>query len=162
MGTGFFGKLPAAGDFVARNLPSGLRPVLDKWLTAQIVPLTSRAQGWPQGGLRCVITLNDATWVLLIEPSADSVGRCYPLVACAASNGTDLQGADRWADTVGPLLLRGSEGALDAETLAQDLVRIEGPANASSSLIAPLIWWQGVPPDRPAQLLPRLSQLSSG
>jgi len=162
MGTGFFGKLPASGDFVSRNLPTGLRRVLDKWLTDQIVPLTDRAQAWPHGGLRGVITLNDLPWVVLIEPSEDSVGRCYPLVACAASNGTDLQGANRWADAVCSILFAGSDGALDAETLAQDLDRIQGPMNATDALVPPLIWWQNVPPDTPEHLLPRLRSLSSG
>ncbi len=38
MATGFFGKLPARGDFVARGLPPGARPVVDRWLTRMLAP----------------------------------------------------------------------------------------------------------------------------
>lgn len=162
MRTGFFGKLPTAGDFVARDLPAGLRGALDKWLTEKIVPVTNAANGWPHGGLRGVILLNDLSCLILIEPSADGVGRPFPLVACTSLNTSDLAGADRWAEAVWPVLLRGSEGEVSPETLAQDLASIKPPAKTSAPLIAPLIWWDGTPPAPPEQHLPRLGSLSSG
>lgn len=79
MGNGFFGKLPAHGDFVARGLPVGARQVLDRWLT-QVLRLCGPApEDWPPGGLRALIAHAGAPMALLILPSRDAAGREFPL-----------------------------------------------------------------------------------
>ena len=49
---GFFGKLPATGDFVCRGLPDAFRKPWDSWLTRYIAPLQRGGHSFPQGGLR--------------------------------------------------------------------------------------------------------------
>jgi hypothetical protein len=45
---GFFGKMPATGDFVARRLAAGLRGPLDRWLTP--ASAASRPRTGPRTG----------------------------------------------------------------------------------------------------------------
>lgn len=162
MGTGFFGKLPATGDFAARGLPAGVQGALDRWLTGAIVPLASAAKGWPEGGVRAVLVLNGVPWLLVIEPSVDAVGRRYPLVACCAQDGADLTGADIWADAASAALLAGMEANTGPEALHDLLAQLGLPLAGQAPLAPPALWWNGVQPGPVEPRLARLAQISSG
>lgn len=162
MGTGIYGKLPTAGDFVARGLPSGVRNPLDSWLTSQIVPMVLTATGWPEGGVRAAIVLAQTPWLLLIEPSEDAVGRRYPLVACTPLDNADQAAADAWADAVWPMLLRGTEGSQSTDAIFAGYAAISVPKAKSEALVPPLVWWPGMTPVVPTEQLLRLAQISSG
>lgn len=161
MGTGFFGKLPAVGDFVARGLPVGVRTPLDGWLTNQIVPLARTATGWPEGGVRAAINLAHTPCLLLIEPSEDAVGRSYPIVACTPMAGADQTAADAWADTIWPMLLRGVDEGISPDALLT-LCKAQSVSGAQSeTIVPPVIWWAGQEPAAQAGQLARLAQISS-
>ena len=87
---GLFGKLPAHGDFVMRDLPSGFVNSWDEWLQHYISG--SREQltdSWLDIYLtspiwRFVLTsgvLDEGVWAGVMLPSVDRVGRYYPLSA---------------------------------------------------------------------------------
>ena len=89
---GFFGKLPAHGDFVGRRLPATLIDPLDAWLQRAL--LESRhalGDAWLPAWLespiwRFVLTqgvCGARSWSGVMMPSADRVGRCFPLVLAA-------------------------------------------------------------------------------
>ncbi|ETX30228.1 type VI secretion system-associated protein TagF, partial [Roseivivax isoporae] len=81
MTTGFFGKLPAAGDFVARGLPPGARAPLDRWLTQMLGEAAARPAAWPGAGLLAVMRAGQGTLLVAALPSRDAAGRAFPLAA---------------------------------------------------------------------------------
>lgn len=91
--TGFFGKIPALGDFVNRRLPRQFLEPWDQWL--QQVLTQSRAQlgeDWLDLYLvsplwRFVLSPGIAgrsAWAGVIMPSVDGVGRYFPLTLARA------------------------------------------------------------------------------
>ena len=162
MGVGFFGKLPAAGDFVARGIPAEVRRALDLWLTAYIAEAAANARHWPVGGVRAVVTLAGAPWLLVIEPSEDAVGRSYPLTACVPLNAADRASADVWADAALAVLLDALENHASADALRDALAQTAPPQSGGTPLTAPLIWWDRNAEGPPEERLARLVQISSG
>jgi type VI secretion system protein ImpM len=95
-GPGFFGKLRSHGDFVSRRLPPAMREPFDGWLQAGL--LRSRAElgaAWtPTWGTsplwRFMLApglCGPQAWCGVMMPSADRVGRCFPLVLAAGMDG---------------------------------------------------------------------------
>jgi type VI secretion system protein ImpM len=89
---GFFGKLRSHGDFVSRRLPPAMQSAFDGWLQASLV--RSRAAlgadwtpTWASSPLwRFVLApglCGTRAWCGIMMPSADRVGRCFPLVLAA-------------------------------------------------------------------------------
>ena len=122
---GFFGKLPSHGDFVGRRLPPEVRQCLDDWLQRALV--RSKAElglawlaTWGSSPLwRFVIgagVCGEQAWAGVMMPSADRVGRCFPLLLTAPVDGTPSRGAcltrhGGWFDRLEALAL----SALDQE-----------------------------------------------
>ena len=88
--TGLFGKLPAHGDFVMRNLPSGFVNAWDEWLQHYIAGSREQlGQDWLNIYLTSPIwrfafspgVIDSAGWAGIMLPSVDRVGRYYPLSA---------------------------------------------------------------------------------
>ncbi|MDH5354765.1 MAG: type VI secretion system-associated protein TagF [Gammaproteobacteria bacterium] len=86
--TGVYGKLPAYGDFVSRNLQASFINPWDEWLQHYI--FTSREQlgnQWLDIYLTSPIwrfvlssgVIDDKKWAGIIMPSVDRVGRYFPL-----------------------------------------------------------------------------------
>ncbi len=152
MATGFFGKLPASGDFVTRGLPDGVRPLLDRWLTRTLAPLAQRPEDWPPEGLRGLIAHGGNALALLILPSRDTSGRAFPLAAAALATGAGQAQVDDWADRACPALRLAREGELDAAGLIARIAAL-GPDTGGPSLNPPLLWCPGQPPQEPEELL---------
>ena len=146
MATGFFGKLPARGDFVTRGLPPGTRPVVDRWLTRV---LARQVDDWPPQGFRALLSHGEARLALLILPSRDTSGREFPLAAVAPANGAGQAELDQWADQALPALTHAAQGGLDADDLAAALEPLVVGAG-QTPLTPPLIWAAGQPPIDPA------------
>lgn len=89
---GFYGKIPAQGDFVGRNLPSAFVQVWDEWLQARMHHLKNDlGDEWLEHYLVCPIwrfylpsgVINDQQWTGIWVPSVDKVGRYFPLTFAA-------------------------------------------------------------------------------
>jgi len=84
---GWFGKLPALGDFASRRLPEGFVRRWDRWLQRGLA-LARAQQGtaWLDGYLVAPIhrfwiaprVLGHTGWAGLLMPSVDRVGRHFP------------------------------------------------------------------------------------
>lgn len=157
MATGFFGKLPLRGDFVARGLPPGARAPVDRWLTRYLAPLARTPDDWPEGGFRGLITHDQGALALLILPGRDMSGRAFPLAAICPADGAGQAEIDLWADTALPAMTRACQGELDAEGLIA-LVEALGPDRGQSALNPPLIWARGEVPVDPAAFAERAGQ----
>jgi type VI secretion system protein ImpM len=90
---GWYGKIPAAGDFIARRLPPSFSQAWDRWLQDVIGGSRERLAGrWRDAFLsmpvwRFVLSpamLNANAWAGVMVPSVDAVGRYFPLAVASA------------------------------------------------------------------------------
>ena len=141
---GFFGKLPARGDFVGRRLDQAFRNAFDGWLQKSIA--TSKRQ---LGAAWLPAYLNTPIWRFVLGPglcgaapalgvmmpSVDRVGRYFPLVVAAqlpgcTSPGTMFHSARAWFDDAEQLILQTLDDDFDFETFDRDVVAIGVPKYA--------------------------------
>ena len=89
---GIFGKLPAHGDFVQRNLPSGFITPWDEWLQRAVHGAREVIGApWLDYYLTSPIwrfafsagVLDAYVWAGILVPSVDSVGRYFPVTLAA-------------------------------------------------------------------------------
>ena len=94
---GWFGKLPSHGDFLVRRLPPEVRLCFDNWLQAGLVESRiALGDAWLPTWLssplwRFVVSAGvcgEQAWAGVMMPSHDRVGRTFPLLLMAASEGT--------------------------------------------------------------------------
>lgn len=85
--TGLFGKLPAHGDFLQRNLPSKVVNAWDSWLQTFVGSSQERlGEQWLEIYLTSPIwrfcwspgVMDDHYWAGIMLPSVDRVGRYFP------------------------------------------------------------------------------------
>ena len=141
---GFFGKLPARGDFVGRRLDQAFRTAFDAWLQKSIA--TSKRQ---LGGAWLPAYLNTPVWRFVLGPglcgaapalgvmmpSVDRVGRYFPLVVAAqlpgcASPGTMFHSARFWFDQAEQLILQTLDDDFDFDAFDREVVAIGVPKYA--------------------------------
>ena len=164
---GFFGKLPGAGDFVARGVSPAMRNWLDAWLTRWVADYAREPDLWPPGGLRGLLDAPGGPFLVVIGPSIDRAGREFPLLACNEAPDTTREAADHWADRAAVALSRAVSGAYDADTLlaALETVLLPQADAAAVRLAAPFLWTDDAegPPELviPAVFGPLSSDLSS-
>ncbi len=160
---GWYGKLPAFGDFASRRLPQEFIGDFDAWLARSI--LASRemlGEGWTQTYLDSPIWRfllppgvlgagQSETWAGVMMASVDRVGRHFPfIIAAAFADGRDpsenLPALSRWwaglEDVALDALQHDLDGdAVDAELAAQlsgtERASVE-PAGASSLIGDPV------------------------
>lgn len=143
---GFFGKLPATGDFVSRGLPPALRAALDRWLTAGLAGIAP--EDWPEDGLRAKLALAGEEVIIALVPSGDRLGRLYPLAGVAPGAGVGRPEADAWVDVVLYDLADAADGLIGADDLAARLAAapppLPGPCDTGE-----VVWRTGQPPAPP-------------
>ena len=132
--TGLFGKLPAHGDFIHRNLPSDVITAWDEWLQHFIA--SSREQmgdDWLDIYLtspvwRFVLSagvLDNNSWSGVMIPSVDKVGRYYPFTVLtkipADINPLEFMPKNNnWYDLVENVVL----DALETDMTADDVMQL--------------------------------------
>jgi type VI secretion system protein ImpM len=140
---GFYGKLPARGDFLSRRLEPDFIAAWDAWLQ-QVMSETREALGarW----LECFLSApvwrfvvpagmySKAGWVGLVVPSVDRVGRYFPLTLAAPVQEdsidvpSTLAKAMRWLDSLEVLALEALRPQLDFDAFDQRLAGLALPA----------------------------------
>lgn len=88
---GYYGKVPTHGDFVGKGLPRQFREPWDTWLQ-QIMHISKQqlAHSWMQHFLTFPLyrfalsagICGEQTWLGVLIPSVDQVGRYYPMTLC--------------------------------------------------------------------------------
>ncbi len=142
---GFFGKLPARGDFVRVGLPEDFVAPLDSWCR-DCLAASRRAlgEGWEEAWMSapiwrfrlppgaCGAQAVLGVWL----PSMDRVGRHYPFILCAlAATLAGLEQGGPWADAAEAAGLAGVVEDLPHETIA---ARLQQPAPTGPS---PPVGW---------------------
>jgi type VI secretion system protein ImpM len=138
---GFFGKIPARGDFVTRRLDHTVLKPLDEWLQSSIA--TSQRQlgdTWLPSYLDTPIwrfimgagVCGEVAVAGVLMPSVDRVGRYFPLVLAVPLPGhvapTKLiEGARAWFDGVEQLALSSLEDRFDLEVFDRSVRALGTP-----------------------------------
>lgn len=134
---GLFGKLPSAGDFVTRSLPSTFVAPWDDWLQRSLV--ASRADlgaGWTDIYLRSPIwrfalqpqLCGSQAWAGVMMPSVDRAGRYFPLtltapIAPSASSLLTVTAAEHWFAELERIALFALEPEATLEAVEAHLLR---------------------------------------
>jgi type VI secretion system ImpM family protein len=126
---GFFGKLPARGDFVSAGLPRDFVSRWDAWISSTLAAAVAAAgDDWLQTPPRRFhlapgVCCPDAVMGVLL-PSSDKVGRRFPLTL-AWNDDVDIDAAER-------LGLTAIQQAMPPEILVQHLANI-APGNGEKT-----------------------------
>ncbi len=139
---GYFGKLPANGDFVTRRLPPSFVRHWDEWL--QNVILCSKEQlgeDWLDIYLTSPIwrfalspnLIDQQAWAGVLMPSVDRVGRYFPLtlatpLGMAPNLLQVIEQADPWFHELDQIALSVLDEDCDLDVLDDRLVDLGAPA----------------------------------
>jgi type VI secretion system protein ImpM len=140
--TGLFGKLPAHGDFIHRNLPTKLINEWDAWLQTFIGSTQERlGDSWLEIYLTSPIwrfclspgTLDGNAWAGIWLPSVDRVGRYFPFSVLRrlperTSLASFLSQQGEWFTAVEALALKALDGQLPVDRLLEELAQIKPSA----------------------------------
>jgi type VI secretion system ImpM family protein len=154
-GVGFYGKLPGAGDFVRRRLPSDF---VDSWdRHFQLAVDTGRRElgerwtaAWRHGtAWRFVLppqVCGNGAWCGLTGPAADRLGRAFPMVLATPCDGdvARIFGHDAWFDALECVYRSAQHQALDVGTFDAGVAALPHPLADASDLSA---FWRGLPWD---------------
>ena len=138
---GFFGKLPARGDFLTRALPRSFVDPWDRWLQAGMAGLPPGRLPVPDGGWRQAPTwrfalmpglCGPAGMAGILAPSADRVGRRFPLtVAVPLPDDAALaalpDALSAWFDALGGVVANALDAAGDPAVLEAELADFDSP-----------------------------------
>ena len=143
---GFYGKMPATGDFVSRRLPSDFVRAWDRWLAQHIVPLFG-LETWPQStALRFLAgPASFGASAGIVLQSADRVGRQFPLsiVARLTEAPLKLAYADAWFESVEEAAFAAQRGELTPDALDTALASLPAPAveTKDGDVIDEMVMW---------------------
>lgn len=132
---GFYGKVPAHGDFIDRQLPVGFIREWDSWLQQCVANSRERlGDSWLDLYLTSPIwrftisegALNEHAWAGILLPSVDSVGRYFPLtIAQQLPTQTALarfhSQNESWFQNLERIALGALQEGLDAEQISAEL-----------------------------------------
>jgi type VI secretion system protein ImpM len=142
---GFYGKLPTAGDFVSRRLPTDFVRVWDRWLAQHLAPLVG-SQLWPWSlALRFLAgpaCFGPTTGIVL--QSTDKVGRRFPLsiVAPLPEASMAMAGADTWFAEIEDAGIGAQVGKLTPDELEVALIHLPAPpAEAGKEIVNGMVVW---------------------
>jgi type VI secretion system protein ImpM len=146
---GFYGKLPARGDFVRAGLPRDFIEPWDAWLQSVIAGSRALAgDAWLPAYLESPVwrfTLppgmcGDLAVLGLMLPSVDKAGRYFPLSFAALHPfGIATASGDAWLD----VCETAGREALEQDTEPQEIVGMLGVPDPSDATVAMLdaVWW---------------------
>ena len=158
---GWFGKIPALGDFVTRRLPRTFVDPWDAWLSAELVAAQDAlAEQWLPTYREAPIwrfalmsgAIDRGRWFGLWLPSFDRVGRQFPLTFAVGSPPADT--AQRWWAAFVATGLRAVEPTCDADGIEAALRESLGDRTTIEDCAEPF-------ERRVAPVLARLGQASS-
>ncbi|WP_332876502.1 type VI secretion system-associated protein TagF [Massilia sp. S19_KUP03_FR1] len=145
MTVGFFGKVPGLGDFISRRLPHEMLLQLDAWIQAALVQSkldlgANWLPTWLNSPLWRFVLARDLcgaqAWAGVMMPSADRVGRCFPLILAARLQAApDARMPDpAWFARLEALALGALEDGFSFSRFDAALCALEGASGATRGL----------------------------
>jgi len=163
---GFYGKLPTAGDFVARRVAPEVVQPLDRWLARHLAPLIGTERWDEHTALRFLSgTAAFGQAAGIIVASRDRVGRRFPLTIMA---GLDLASialvrAEAWFQRIETLALAAQAGEFSPDELEGALVDLPlSTPDTDDEIIDGLLMWSDesdlfdIDPENPGEPLVHL------
>ncbi|RWE57445.1 MAG: type VI secretion system-associated protein TagF [Mesorhizobium sp.] len=142
---GFYGKMPATGDFVTRRLPGDFVRIWDRWLAQHIVPLIGR-ETWPRTTALRFLTgpaaFGPSAGIIL--QSADRVGRQFPLSVLGqlAEAPVELARAEAWFARIEEAAIAAQQGELTPDELDTALSVLPVPSvEPGEEVISDMVMW---------------------
>lgn len=166
---GFFGKIPAAGDFVTRDLPADFVRRWDRWLARHLAPLLdgSSETGYPP--LRfCVGEAVGGPASGVVLASADRAGRAFPLTLATLTWVSPGDSSEPWFGALEDAGVAAVDGELDAEGLRAKLAALPPPPEARDVPAGGMVFGTAagdalaVDPERPRDALLQLIAAGAG
>ncbi len=160
---GFFGKVPARGDFLVRRMPAGFQTAWETWLSAFVLAARSGlGPAWPDAWLtaplwhfslgRDIVAPFGAAGVLLA--SVDRVGRFFPLSIIGGAAQGSVPRPDDWAHAAEALALAALDDDFDPDRLDASLRELGPPPETVGIGRVGGVWrlpiedgWPSRPPD---------------
>ena len=146
LATGFYGKIPATGDFVSRGLPGDFVRSWDRWVAVHLAPL-QLSGAWPEHvGLRFILG-PDASGPMagVALPGRDKAGRRFPLTVATplpASVATVAAAGCPWFETVEIVAGAALRGELGADALGEELAAIPfEPSSVEGEGVRGMTFW---------------------
>ncbi len=151
---GFFGKVPARGDFLGRRIPPALAETWDAWLGRLTLAVRAAAgDDWPEAWLTAPLW-HFALGARLAPPSGaagvlvasvDRVGRMFPFTLIGPADGIP---DPAWSEALETEILAALEDGFDPDTLDAALLHLGppppgAPSGASLDPAASLWWCRG-------------------
>jgi type VI secretion system protein ImpM len=139
MTTGFFGKIPATGDFVTWNLPRVFTDRWDRWMSKELSvrpddgELDSRVWRFTVPATIFADKPCAGVWRM----SEDRVGRRYPFAVVAM--GAAPSPEDPWFEAVADLARVAVDRSLPAPALIDRLGSIDAPTTKQPQ--TPIVFW---------------------
>ena len=146
--TGLYGKVPAHGDFIDRQLPVSFIRAWDDWLQSVIANSRERlGEDWLDHYLTSPIwrfmlssgTLDEQSWAGVLVPSVDSVGRYFPLtiatpLPAASALLTFCEHNQDWFQTLEAIALAALHDNLNADQLGEQLQQTPRPIIGTTNI----------------------------
>ncbi|MFN4266659.1 MAG: type VI secretion system-associated protein TagF [Aquabacterium sp.] len=146
---GWYGKVPALGDFTSRHLPESFVQRCDEWLSQGIH--ASRQQlgdRWLQTYLTAPVwrfawapgLAGPSWWMGVMMPSVDNVGRYFPLVvaqpfATPPLHGASQQAVDHWFQYVTQTAMAMLQPGMNLDRFESQLAQVPTcPASSHQAL----------------------------
>ena len=142
---GLYGKLPAYGDFISRNLPPGFVNLWDEWLQHFVSGSQEQlGEGWLNIYLTSPIwrfvlspgVIDQHMWAGIMMPSVDRVGRYFPISLVQSFDSKInpvkfmLKQTD-WFNTLEDACLSALNGVIDADELMDKVSEVKIAASES-------------------------------
>lgn len=164
---GFFGKVPARGDFLDRRMPAGFQAAWESWLSALVVAAQSAlGQAWPEGWLTAplwhftlgpdIVPGHGAAGVLLA--SVDRVGRFFPFTIIGAAAPQPGRTADDWAREAEALAIAALDDDFSPDRLDEQLRALGPPPAVAGARHPDGVWTLPIDDGWPAPPLDALSE----
>ena len=131
---GLFGKLPAHGDFIYRNLPTNFINGWDTWLQGFIGSSKEQlGESWLDIYLTSPIwrfafsegVIDERVWAGIVLPSVDRVGRYFPFSIATSlpvgMNPLEVITQSAWFESIETAALKGLDGQLQIDDLVDDI-----------------------------------------
>jgi type VI secretion system protein ImpM len=146
---GFYGKLPARGDFVRVGLPRDFVEPWDAWLQSVMTGSQSLlGEAWLPAFLEAPVwrfslpagMCGSAAVLGLMLPSVDKAGRYFPLTFAALRSGAIAIEDETWLDQCEAAGL----AALEQDSTPQEISAMLGTPNLSVRIEAArdAVWWR--------------------